>query len=284
LIAAREANQRMSVVRQLRDEERWAQVCILHTLPDCVVEPHDDGSRPSMYDLKIVYSDSSIGAVEVTMAADGERIGLWREVRKRALIRQEPDLIGGWLVRLLPSARARELDRQLTTLLRELERHGRTAICGLKGSADQLEALAASLGVIEAFQSPTDRKGSIYVMPPEGTLEQMGGCAPLTGDPLAVWLGDWTNEPSRSDNVRKLRSADATERHLFILVRGFTAAPFAVNDLLISPHAPIPTSPPVLPAGVTDVWVMSNWDSGDGFRWSPGMGWRRFTKLAPPDP
>ena len=237
-----------------------------------------------MYDLKIVYPDGSIGAVEVTTAADGERVGLWREVRKRALIRQEPDLIGGWLVRLLSSARARELDRQLTGLLRELECDGRTAIRGVKGSTDPLEALAASLGVIEAVQSATDRKGSIYVMPPEGTLEQMGGYAPPTGDPLAMWLGDWTNDPSRSDNVHKLQCADATERHLFILVPGFTAAPFAVIDLLFSPGAPVPTIPPPLPAGVTHVWVMSTWDSGDGFRWSPDTGWTRFTKLAPPSP
>ncbi len=58
-------------MRRLCDEERWAQVCIQHSMPDCTVEPHDDGSRLSMYDLKTVYPDGSIGAVEVTAAADG---------------------------------------------------------------------------------------------------------------------------------------------------------------------------------------------------------------------
>lgn len=98
------------LVGRLRDEERCARVCIQHALPECTVESHDDGSRPSMYDLKIVYPDGSTGAIEVTAAVDGERTGLWREVRKRDLIRQEPDLLGGWLVRLLRSARARDLD------------------------------------------------------------------------------------------------------------------------------------------------------------------------------
>jgi hypothetical protein len=79
------------LVRRLRDDERWAQVCIQHTLPGCTVEAHDDGSRPGMYDLKIVYPHGSIGAVEVTAAADAVRVELWRLVRKRALIRQEPD-------------------------------------------------------------------------------------------------------------------------------------------------------------------------------------------------
>jgi hypothetical protein len=237
-----------------------------------------------MYDLEIVYPDGLTGAVEVTAAADAGRVELWREIRKRALIRQEPDLIGGWLVRVLPSARARGLDRHLTGLLRELERQGRTAIRGSKGSTDPLEAQAASLGIIEAIQSPTDRQGSIYVMPPEGSPEQMGGYAPLTGDPLAQWLGDWTNEPSRADNVSKLQAADTTERDLFIIVPGFTAAPFAVIELLISPQAPIPTISPDPPPGVTGVWVMSTWDSGDGFRWSSESGWTRFTKLPYPGP
>lgn len=271
-------------MRRLRDEERWAQVCMQKTLQGCRVEPHDDGSRPSMYDLKTVYPDGLTGAVEVTTAVDDERLELWQEVRKRDIIRQEPGLIGGWLVRILRSARARDLDKHLTGLLRELELGGRTTVRGIRGSTDPLEAQASSLGVIEAAQSPTDLKGSIYVMPPEASPEPTGGYAPVTGDPLAVWLGDWTNEPSRSDNVRKLQNSGAVERHLFILARGFVSGPFAVIDLLISPGAPIPTIRPVLPPGVTDVWVMSTWDSGDGFRWSEQTGWTRFTKLPPPSP
>jgi hypothetical protein len=103
-----------------------------------------------MYDLKIVYPDGSIGAVEVTAAADSERAGLWREVRRRDLIRQEPDLMGGWLVRVLPSARARDLDTHLPGLLRELEHDGRRAARGIEGSTDPFEDLAANLGIIEA--------------------------------------------------------------------------------------------------------------------------------------
>jgi hypothetical protein len=269
-------------VRQLRDDERWAQLCIQHSMPDCTVEPHDDGSRSSMYDLKIIYPDGSIGAVEVTAAADGERIGLWREVRKRGLICQEPDLVGGWRVSILRSARASDLDRHLTGLLRLLERSRRTAVRAVKGSADPFEARASDLGLIEAVQSPTDRKGSIYIMPPQESPEPMGGYAQLTGDPLAVWLGDWANEPSQADNASKLRRAEAADRHLFIVVRSFNNAPFAVIDLLISSGAPMPTKPPALPAEMTDVWVMSDWDSGDGFRWSQDTGWARFAKLAPP--
>lgn len=266
---------------KLRDEELWAQECIRRVLPGSSITQHDDGSKPGMYDLKIVYPSGLTGAVEVTAAADAPRVGLWREVRKRAVLRQEPSLAGGSLVRILPSARVRELGRQLPNLLLELEREGRKVIRGAEASTDRQEALAGTLGVIEALQSTTDRPGSIYVMPPEGSPEQMGGYSPLTGDPLAVWLGDWLADERRADNVRKLINSYADERHMFVLVPGFTLAPFSVIDLLISPNAALPTIPPLLPTGVTHVWTMSYWDSGDGFRWSPTTGWTRFAKVVP---
>lgn len=76
---------------RVRNDELAAQVCIRAALPGCSVELHDDGSRPSMYDLKIVCPGGTTGAVEVTAAADAPQTGLWKEVRKRSLIRQEPN-------------------------------------------------------------------------------------------------------------------------------------------------------------------------------------------------
>ena len=114
---------------RVRNDELAAQVCIRAALPGCSVELHDDGSRPGMYE-KIVYPDGTTVAVEVTAAADALRTGLWQEVRKRSLIRQDPTLDGGWLVRILTAAQARELDKHLPNLLRDLEQAGRKVIWG----------------------------------------------------------------------------------------------------------------------------------------------------------
>lgn len=114
----------------IRSDELAAQVCIRAALPGCSVELHDDGSRSSMYDLKIVYPDGTTGAVEVTAAADAPRTGLWQEVRKRSLIRQEPGLTGGWVVRILASAQARELEKHLPNLLRDAEKAGHRITLG----------------------------------------------------------------------------------------------------------------------------------------------------------
>lgn len=118
-------------------------------------------------------------------------------------------------------------------------------------------------------------------MPAERPQGQMGGYSPLTGDPLARWLSEWVANPSRTDNLRKLESSGAPERHLFILVPGFDSGAFTVSDLLIVPGAPLPVIPPALPAEITHVWAMSTWDSGDGFRWSPDGDWERFVKVQP---
>lgn len=233
-----------------------------------------------MYDLTITYPGGAIGAVEVTAAADRQQLELWKLVGGRGKRWIEPGLVSGWIVRILPSTRAKNLLQQLPNLLRRLERDGIHDVRGNKASTDQSSALAGQLSIIQAVQTPTDYAGSIYIMPPE-RLSQTGGYSPNTGDPLAHWLSRWIPDPSRADNLRKLARSDAPERHLFVLLPGFNPAPFAVNDLLIAPNAPLPTIPPTLPSEITHVWTMSTWSSGGGFRWSSGTNWARFTKVAP---
>jgi hypothetical protein len=268
----------MGAMKQLSGEERWAQACIQQALPGSQVEQHDDGSKPSMYDLKILYPDDTVGAVEVTAAADAEQIELWKLVGGRGKRWIDSSLAGGWLVRILPSTRARVLHEQLPDLLRELESRGVRAVRGNRSSGDQFTAKAGELRIVEARQGATAYPGSIYVMIDQ-PLERMGGFLPATGDPLAAWLGEWLADPSRQDNLYKLMCSGACERHIFVLVPGFTSAPFAITHLLIDSGAPLPTIAPALPSGITHVWAMSMWDTGDGFRWSPDNGWERFTKV-----
>jgi hypothetical protein len=221
-----------------------------------------------------------IDVAVTTAAAEAEQIELWKLVGGRGKRWIDSSLAGGWLVRILPSTRARVLHKQLPDLLRELKQEGVGVVRGNRSSGDRFAAKAGELRVVEAQQGPTAYPGSIYVMIDQ-PLEQMGGFLPATGDPLASWIGEWLAEPSRQDNVHKLASSGADEGHIFVLVPGYTQAPFAVTHLLIDVSAPLPTIPPALPLGITHVWAMSMWDSGGGFRWSPGNGWERFTKVMP---
>lgn len=90
--------------------------------------------------------------------------------------------------------------------------------------------------------------------------------------------GDAQPSASEQADVRsKLARSECDERHAFVLVPGFTTAPFEVADLLMRDDAPLPTAPPRLPTEITHVWIASTWTSGHGVRWSPD-GWESFDK------
>ncbi len=235
------------------------------------VVQHDDGSRPSMYDLDLLREGVPFAAMEVTAAADGESIELWNLVNGSDDRWIESDLMGGWMVTVTPRARAKRLKKELPTLLRTLE-----------SIAEGPERQAAvdrlfSMEVASANRSATDFPGSIYVTL-QRDPERTGGAVPVTGDGLVAWLNAWISEPAQEHNVEKLRAAPHPERHLFVLIPGFTTAPFSASDVLMRADGPLPQAVPALPQGVTDVWLMSTWSTGDLFHYSAD-GWSRSPKV-----
>ncbi|MDP9386835.1 MAG: hypothetical protein M3Q48_02625 [Actinomycetota bacterium] len=267
--------------KTLRPEEEWARLMIEKALGVPVVQ-HDDGSRPAMHDLDILHDDRSVAAVEITAAADAPSIELWNIMNSGGRWQVE-GLEGGWSVALDPCARARRLKRELPGFLGQLEKlevgeirpgppHGR-----FDGPFDPV---AKELGIVNAQQSGTDYPGNIYITL-ELPLERSGGLVADTGDGLAEWLGEFLQEAAQRDVREKLDASGAVETHAFVLVPGFTTAPFSASELLMRNDAPLPTRAPQLPKEVTRVWAISTWSTGDGFRWSPDGGWAKFAKIVP---
>ena len=104
----------------LRDEEKVAAATIAATL-GVRVEQHDDGSRPGMHDLNVMTAGETSAAVEVTAAADPDSIQLWKLVNGRDERWTVPNLQGGWMLHLEPTARAKRLLKELPAFLEELE-------------------------------------------------------------------------------------------------------------------------------------------------------------------
>jgi hypothetical protein len=256
---------------EMRGEELWVGACVEAALPGVQVVQHDDGSRPSMYDLDLLRGGAPFAAMEVTAAADAESIELWNIVNGSDERWIEPNLLGGWLVTLTPRARAKRLKKELPSLLRTLE-----------NAAEGPERHAAAdrlfdMEVVSANRSATKFPGSIYVTL-QRDPERTGGGVPLTGDGLVAWLNQWIVEPAQEHHVGKLRAAAHAERHLFVLLPGFTTAPFSASDVLMRPDGPLPEVAPALPEGVTDVWLMSTWSTGDLFHFGV-EGWSRSPKV-----
>jgi hypothetical protein len=242
------------------------------------VSQHDDGSRPGMHDLDILHPDRPHGAAEVTAAADGECLALWRLMNGNDERWIVPELDGGWLVSLDPAARAKSVRKELPGLLLELER-SRTSCLSRRSRFDRhdLASVADGLGVVSAEQSGTDFPGSIYITL-DLPAERSGGMVAITGEPLAQWISSFLKDGGRRDVRQKLARSGADERHAFVVMPGFTTAPFIVSDLLMRDGASLPVEYPELPGEVTDVWAVSTWSSGAGFRWSPQAGWSTFPK------
>ncbi|NYJ73644.1 hypothetical protein [Allobranchiibius huperziae] len=254
---------------KLRDEEMWVAACVENALLGVHVRQHDDGAQPSMYDLDLVRNDVVFGAMEVTAAADAASIEFWNLVNGSNNRWVDSDLAGGWLVTVTSTTRAKRLKKDLPGLLRAME----------AGEADHqtVTGRMTDLGVVSAHQGSTDFPGSIYVTLQQDA-ERTGGAVPLTGNVLVHWFDEWIEKDAQRDNVEKLRTAELPEKHLFVLLPGFTTAPFGASDVLMRPDGPLPEVAPRLPEGITNIWFMSTWTTGKLFHFGHG-GWTRSVKV-----
>lgn len=265
-------------MKELRGEEKWCQ-SILSTVLGVRVEQHDDGSRPGMHDLDVLFPDGRRGAVEVTAAADADAIEFWNLINGSGERWIEPQLKGGWTVSAWPTARAKRLRKELPTLLRMLEDRAIVELSPDDGGVGRgLGPFARDLGIVHAHQGGTAFPGSIYILP-ELTFEQSGGMVGDSGDPLADWIGGYLAAPDQNDVRGKLARSGVEERHAFIILPSFTPASFTVAYLLMEDGAPLPVKKPMLPQEVTHVWAMSTWSTGRVVSWSPAAGWASSPKL-----
>lgn len=108
--------------------------------------------------------------------------------------------------------------------------------------------------VDSAAQYGTDYPGTIYLTI-ELPRERRGGMVAESGDALSPWVGRHLR--NHQDVLEKLRRSGAEERHAFIILPGFSTAPFTVADLFMRHEPPLPTSAPDLPPEVTHAWVVS---------------------------
>jgi len=262
----------------LRPDEEWARHLIAAEL-GVPVEQHDDGSEPGMHDLDIMFENGR-GAAEVTAAADGESIALYRLMSdgKRWI---EPRLAGGWRVSLDPTARAKRLWAELPGLLAELERRHVHEVDPSPYSDSPFAAVVRELGITFLTQGETDFHGSIY---PTVESHPEAPDAPAANASVPLWVAEFLGSSNRADVRTKLRRSRALERHAFLIVPTFATAPRAVQYFLMSAESVVPDESPNLPHEVTHVWVASTWRMGHGFRWGPNDGWSTFSKDSPAIP
>ena len=123
------------------------------------------------------------------------------------------------------------------------------------------------------MQSPTDFPGSIYLMI-DLPSERTGALVSENPDAAAAWVGSFLKETRQLDVLTKLGASGAAERHAFVILPGFTTAPYRVVDPLVRASCLPPTVDPLLPEEVTDVWMASTWSTRRALFWSSIHGWQ----------
>ena len=98
--------------------ERWAQHIIEKEL-DCPVVVHDDGSQPSMYDLRIGAVEAPDVAIECVGAVDPVRTETWNVGIGRGPLRLS--VKGDWITNIAREAHIRTIQQHIESIVRNLE-------------------------------------------------------------------------------------------------------------------------------------------------------------------
>jgi hypothetical protein len=248
--------------------ERWAQQIIEKEL-DCPVVVHDDGSQPSMYDLRIGAGEAPDVAIECVGAVDSVRTETWNVGPGRGHLRLR--VKGDWIIGIAREARIRTIRRHIESILRDLEErdvHRVSVGHLLKRYDSRLLQNLESLDIRHAYCFSMPGRGHVHM-----TMEGTGGWVDSAGSALPQWIEEFLCHPEREDVFFKLHHTGAQQRWVFVPV-ALGGAPWSVESYLTGEFECLPATGPNLPSPVTGIWVASTHGT-HGVRWD-GAGWRLF--------
>ena len=248
--------------------ERWAQQIIEKELNRPVVI-HDDGSQPSMYDLRIGDVEAPEVAIECVGAVDSVFTETWNVGPGRGSFSLA--VKGDWRIGIAREAHIRAIRQRIEPILQDLEERdvSEVRVGHLLNRHDsrllrELESL--DIRYIRCFRMPGT--GRVHML-----MEGVGGFVDSAGSTLPQWIEEFLCDPEREDVLFKLRNTSAQERWVFVPVT-FGGAPWSVESYLTGELECLPATEPNLPTPVTGIWVASTFGT-HGVRWD-STGWRSF--------
>ena len=230
------------------------------------VQRNDDGSRDSMYDLRVGAPGSAEFAIECVQNTCPEAMLVWKKGPARGPLQLKT--VGNWVVELSASCRVDRLRAKLGPLLATL--HSAGCLHWDIGSAEERAIFSttkdlAELGVTGVLCDNPDGNGRVYL-----SMARPGGMVDPTGADLADWVTKFLASEKRADVRYKLSISGATNRHVCIVL--------TLNSDLTGPllhhfvNDGCPTRSPDLPAEVTGVWLLLP-SADKGLFWD-ATGWR----------
>jgi hypothetical protein len=224
-----------------RGDERLARLVIRAALGAQVTQ-HDDGSRPRMHDLDILYPDGRRAAGEVVSTRDPVAMSLEAAASKVGYV-VRPELTRVWGIVAEADAHLRDLERGAPALLARLEQAG---VGELSSFRDPWPPELRALGAARCWSfSPTEQRppGFFLNAPPSGAI---GGDGNDAVQACNEFLARTPDVPA------KLLASGITEGHVVVVVTVDWLRPFSS----IAAGA-LPTMAPTLPEGVDCLWMVT---------------------------
>ena len=248
--------------------ERWVQQ-ILEKELNCPVVVHDDGSQPSMYDLRVGAVEAPDVAIECVGAVDSVFTETWNVGPGRGSFSLA--VKGDWRIGIAREAHIGTIRRRIEPILQKLEEREVSDVrVGhfLKGDDSGLLEELESLDIQHVWCFRMPGTGRVHML-----IEGVGGGVDSAGSAIPQWIEEFLCDPEREDVLFKLRRTDAKERWVFVPVR-HRGAPWPVESYLTGELKCLPATEPNLPSPVTGIWVASTVGT-QGVRWYDA-GWRSF--------
>jgi hypothetical protein len=210
------------------------------------------------------------GALEVTTLSDPEQanaLWMWNKYGPKSSDRIE-GLTGAWSLMVDQRTKPRLVVPAIRTWLPQAERMGISLIpwTPLPTAPRPVQELAAS-GVMYGRRFELHEPDEAGLV----TIARMVSAVPRPPDDPnhVVTAIDGVLLTRHRADVEKLLRAQARELHLLIWV-----SPMTRLDVARAMDQGIPTHPPNLPAGITDLWVADR--GGRALHWSAASGWVEY--------
>jgi hypothetical protein len=249
-----------------RPDEKLAFAVVGEVL-GVTVEEYDTAGRQNAIDALLHYSSGQIAALEVSSVGPAEEARITNVLASGAQRRRVAGLTQSWVVTISRSFHPADLSKIDQMLLR-CEQFGVTDLKVAR--TDELTTEIFNTGVRGVAHTPASAAHSptVWVLP-----EPLGGFIENGATELPVEVDTLLTSDTMRSKLTKLAASGYKEQHLFLQVRP-SAFSFATYDNL-SFGGSLPSEPPRLPMGLSQVWLMSGWKEGGVVRAITGKEWRR---------
>ena len=255
---------------QERPEEQFAFAAVGSVLA-VTVESYDICGRQGAVDAILHYPDGRTAALEVSSIGPDDGAGIINYLGRRGHCKSIAGVARKWLVEVPRDFHPADL-RKIEKVLPRCEANGAEHLSELAGEGQDVDDLLGQGVRANILRSAAGDTGAVssrvyFVLPAIGGFSG-SGLAALPGE-LAMVL----RTPKIQSRIRKLARAGVKERHLLLLVRPSAFSWPVYEGLALG--GPLPTEAPLLPDGLSQLWLLSGLQAGGVVRAISSRGWYR---------